>query len=57
MVEKDSGVRVLGAQEGEVLPFGGVADRFMIDGKDTGGRFALVQHLFEPKALAEAPAT
>ena len=52
MVEKESGVRVLGAQEGEVLPFGGVTDRFMIDGKDTGGRFALVQHLFEPKALA-----
>ncbi|GAA3240157.1 hypothetical protein GCM10017691_41930 [Pseudonocardia petroleophila] len=24
----------------------------MIDGKDTDGRFALVQHLFEPRALA-----
>lgn len=24
----------------------------MIDGKETGGRFALVQHLFEPRALA-----
>jgi quercetin dioxygenase-like cupin family protein len=29
-----------------------VRDRFMIDGKDAGGRFALVQHLFAPKALA-----
>ncbi len=39
--------------EGEVLPaIGGVADRFMIDGKDADGRFALVQHLFEPRALA-----
>lgn len=30
----------------------GVRDRFMIDGRDTGGRFALVQHLFAPRALA-----
>ena len=30
----------------------GVRDRFMIDGKDADGRFALVQHLFAPKALA-----
>lgn len=45
--------RILGAQDGEVGPLlGGVADRFMIDGKDSGGRFALVQHLFEPRALA-----
>jgi quercetin dioxygenase-like cupin family protein len=44
---------VLLAGEGEVLPgLGGVRDRFMIDGRDTGGRFALVQHLFEPRALA-----
>jgi quercetin dioxygenase-like cupin family protein len=44
--------RILGATDGETSPFGPVVDRFMIDGKDTGGRFALVQHLFEPKALA-----
>jgi len=45
--------RVLGAHEGETAPaLGGVTDRFMIDGADTGGRFALVQHLFAPKALA-----
>ena len=31
---------------------GGVRDRFMIDGADTDGRFALVQHLFGPNALA-----
>jgi len=40
---------------GDDLPspgFEGVVDRFMIDGSDTGGRFALVQHLFAPKALA-----
>ncbi|MFN0094481.1 MAG: cupin domain-containing protein [Dehalococcoidia bacterium] len=44
--------RVLGASEGEFLGSAGVRDRFMIDGADTGGRFALVQHLFEPHALA-----
>ena len=31
---------------------GGVRDRFMIDGSDTDKRFALVQHLFAPRALA-----
>jgi quercetin dioxygenase-like cupin family protein len=30
----------------------GVRDRFLIDGADAGGRFALVQHLFAPRALA-----
>lgn len=45
--------RILSAQDGAVLPLlGGVADRFMIDGSDSGGRFALVQHLFAPHALA-----
>ena len=45
--------RVLGPKDGEFTPpLGGVTDRFMIDGKETGGRFALVQHLFEAKALA-----
>ncbi len=45
--------RILLAGEGAVAPEPGrVADRFMIDGKETGGRFALVQHLFAPRALA-----
>jgi len=46
-------VRVLAA--GDDLPepgFEGVVDRFMIDGSDTDGRFALVQHLFAPRSLA-----
>ncbi len=30
----------------------GVIDHFMLDGPLVGGRFALVQHLFAPKALA-----
>ncbi len=46
-------VRILAAGDGAPGPaLDGVVDRFMIDGGDTGGRFALVQHLFAPKALA-----
>jgi quercetin dioxygenase-like cupin family protein len=51
--ETGSGVRCLRAGEG--LTVGdpdGVRDRFMIDGDDAAGRFALVQHLFAPRALA-----
>ena len=49
----DNAARILAAGDGAVAPgLGGVTDRFMIDGRDTGGRFALVQHLFAPRALA-----
>src|SRR3712207_9246922 len=48
-----SAPRILRAAEGAVLgPPAAVKDRFMIDGADAGGRFALVQHLFAPRALA-----
>jgi mannose-6-phosphate isomerase-like protein (cupin superfamily) len=48
-----SAARVLGAGEGRIIPsLGSVANRFMIDGGETGGRFSLVQHLFQPRALA-----
>ena len=43
--------RILAAGTGEVVS-GHVSDRFMIDSRETGGRFALVQHLFAPRALA-----
>ena len=47
------GPRVLTAGDGVTVGDpAGVRDRFMIDGKDADGRFALVQHLFAPKALA-----
>ena len=49
----DNTARLLSAEDGEVAAgLGGVSDRFMIDGKETQERFALVQHLFEPRALA-----
>ena len=51
--QTEAGARVLKASEGDVLGDpAAVRDRFMIDGKDAGGRFALVQHLFPPRALA-----
>jgi mannose-6-phosphate isomerase-like protein (cupin superfamily) len=45
-------VRVLPAGEGHTSSLGGVRNRFMIDGADTSGRCALVEHLFAPRALA-----
>jgi mannose-6-phosphate isomerase-like protein (cupin superfamily) len=45
--------RVLGAGEGRIVPsLGHLSNRFLIDGGETGGRFSLVQHLFQPNALA-----
>lgn len=52
MSETTVSVRLLAAGQGEQSRLGGVGDRFMIDGADTDGRFALVQHLFDPRALA-----
>lgn len=50
---QSNGARVLSAGGGLIVgDIAGVRDRFMIDGNDTGDRFALVQHLFAPKALA-----
>jgi quercetin dioxygenase-like cupin family protein len=48
-----TGARVLTADQNRPVPsLGHVANRFMIDATDTGGRFALLQHHFEPHALA-----
>jgi mannose-6-phosphate isomerase-like protein (cupin superfamily) len=53
MNEQSLAVRILAAGDNQPeAGLGGVRDRFMIDGADAGGRFALVQHLFAPKALA-----
>jgi mannose-6-phosphate isomerase-like protein (cupin superfamily) len=52
-VPPTSSPRILTAGDGVVAGDpAGVRDRFMIDGEDAGGRFALVQHLFAPRALA-----
>jgi mannose-6-phosphate isomerase-like protein (cupin superfamily) len=57
MIEKTvatTGPRVLGQTDGELAlsPDGVTADRFMIDGKDSGGGFALVEHRLAPHVLA-----
>lgn len=45
--------RVLGPNDGQILGMPEVAtDRFMIDSADTGGRFALVEHVLSPRVLA-----
>lgn len=51
--EVTTGTRVLGPQNGEVLGAPDFrTDRFMIDGKDSGGGFALVEHTVAPHVLA-----
>lgn len=46
-------VRMLGPEDGDILgPAGGVQDRFMIGGAESGGGFALVEHRMPPRALA-----
>ena len=48
-----SAPRILRATDGVAMGDpAGVRDRFMVDGADASGRFALVQHLFAPRALA-----
>ena len=44
--------QLLLATESDRSGMGGVVDRFMLSGEQTGGRLALVQHIFEPRALA-----
>lgn len=45
--------RVLGPTEGDISgPVDGTRDRFLLDGHDTAGRVALVEHQLAPGALA-----
>jgi mannose-6-phosphate isomerase-like protein (cupin superfamily) len=48
----EPGPLVLGPDDGDISPEGRVKDRFVIEGHRTGGRFALVEHRFEPHSLA-----
>jgi mannose-6-phosphate isomerase-like protein (cupin superfamily) len=49
MVER----RVLGPGDGELYePPGACGDRFLVDSRDWGGRFSLVEHRLPPKVLA-----
>lgn len=52
-IDNNTAAKVLRASEGPVLDsVGGISNRFLIDGKDTGGRFAVVQHFLAPHSLA-----
>jgi quercetin dioxygenase-like cupin family protein len=43
---------ILRANEGRRVQLGGLGVRFLVDGEATGGRFALVEHPLDPRALA-----
>jgi mannose-6-phosphate isomerase-like protein (cupin superfamily) len=45
-------VKVVGPQDGKAGMLGGIGVRFMIDGAETDGGFALVEHPMPPRALA-----
>jgi len=45
-------VRLVGPTDGKLGRLGGIGIRFMVDGADSGGGFALVEHPLEPRALA-----
>ncbi len=47
-----SAARVLGPGEGEAGFLGSIGVRFMIDGKEAGERFSLVEHPMSARALA-----
>lgn len=52
-MSKMTSARVLASRDGAIVPsFGRVSNRFMIDGIETDGRLTVLQHLFEPNALA-----
>jgi mannose-6-phosphate isomerase-like protein (cupin superfamily) len=45
-------IRSIGPGEGETAGPAGRADRFLIDGADTGGRLSVVEHTLAPHVLA-----
>jgi len=45
-------IRTIGPDDGEIAGPAGRTDRFMIDGADTGGRLAVVEHTLAPHVLA-----
>ena len=47
-----TGVHIVGPGDGKAGSLGGVGVRFMIDGGESGGGFALVEHPMGPRSLA-----
>jgi mannose-6-phosphate isomerase-like protein (cupin superfamily) len=51
--EEGTPARVLGARDGEIFGAPGtVRDRFMVGSEESGGGFALAEHLMPPRVLA-----
>jgi len=44
--------RIVGPKDGKLGKLGGIGVRFMVDGTESGGGFALVEHPMESRALA-----
>jgi mannose-6-phosphate isomerase-like protein (cupin superfamily) len=51
-METHTRARILGPTDGKTGILAAIGVRFMIDGEDAGGRFALVEHPMPPRALA-----
>ena len=45
-------MEIVGPADGLMVHFGGLGVRFLIDGRRSGGGFALVEHPIEPRCLA-----
>ena len=45
------GPKIVGPGDGGFVDLGGLGIRFMVEGEETGGQFALVEHPLEPRAL------
>jgi quercetin dioxygenase-like cupin family protein len=43
--------RIVGPRDGDFVDLGGLGIRFMVEGEETGGQFALVEHPLAPRAL------
>ena len=52
MKKERNGSRILRPQDGKSCHLGYTGVRFMIDGNHSSGRFSLVEHPMEPRALA-----
>jgi quercetin dioxygenase-like cupin family protein len=52
MKKERNGWRILRTQDSKSCQLGSTGVRFMIDGNDSSGRFSLVEHPMEPRALA-----
>ncbi len=52
MATDTTGARVLGPLDGDIIGPEGYTDRFMVEAKDSGGGFALVEHGLGPRMLA-----